>query len=116
MATTLLLDRDTWDLCVDALGNIALASEPYSLEQDVASACRLFTGELYYGGGKGIPYFSSILGHPIPAQILKAQLVKAALTVPGVKSARVYLTALADRSVGGQVQFSTEEGTFSVVL
>jgi hypothetical protein len=116
MASTLLLDRDTWDLCVDAVGNIALATEGYSTEQDVASACRLFTGELYYGGDKGIPYFQTVLGRPVPAQVLKGQLVKAALSVPDVTSAQVYLTALADRSIGGQVQFTTGRGKFTVAL
>lgn len=34
MASTLLLDTLAWDLAVDAAGNIAVATEPYSLAQD----------------------------------------------------------------------------------
>jgi hypothetical protein len=116
MASTLLLDRDTWDLCIDALGNMALATEPYSIEQDVASACRLFTSELYYGGAKGISYFKTILGRPISERILKSEITNAALGVPGVKSVQVFFESVADRSVGGQVQITTSEGTFTVAL
>ena len=39
---TLLLDLTNWDLLVDASGNIAVASDPYSVAQDVASAVRVF--------------------------------------------------------------------------
>ena len=64
---TLLLDRTAWDLCLDSNGNIALASEPYSLAQDVASAVRLFLGECYYDTTKGIPYWTEVLGMLPPA-------------------------------------------------
>ena len=40
--STLLLDQTEWDLVLDASGNIALASPPYALAQDVASAVRTF--------------------------------------------------------------------------
>lgn len=104
MATTLLLDRDTWDLALDAGGNMAVASEPYSREQDVASECRVFQGECYYDTTIGVPY-GSILGRPVPVQILKERLVAAARRVPGVGNVKVYLTYIGGRSVGGQVQF-----------
>ena len=64
---TLLLDRTQWDLVQDANGNIALATEPYARAQDVASACRLFRGELWYDTAAGIPYFEDILGKSPPA-------------------------------------------------
>ena len=41
---TLLLDTLRWDLCLDVHGNIAVASDPYSVAQDVASAIRTFSG------------------------------------------------------------------------
>ena len=55
--STLLLDRTYWDLCVDSSGNLAVASEPYSLAQDAASAIKLFQGEYIYDTTIGIPYF-----------------------------------------------------------
>lgn len=112
---TLLLDRGPWDLCIDAAGNIAMASEPYSLIQDVASAARLFTGELWYGGDRGVPYFTDALGRFQPTQLVKAKIVEAALSVPGVATARVFLTNLGNRTVGGQIQITTDAGEAATV-
>ena len=111
MATTLLLDRTTWDLVVDAAGNIALATEPYAIAQDVASAVRLFDGELWYDTARGIPYFEEVLGHAPPLPLLKALVEGAALTVPLVAAARAYVTGSQDRIVTGQVQVTTTTGT-----
>lgn len=116
MGNTLLLDRKNWDLCIDAAGNIAVASEPYSIVQDVASACRLFTNELWYGGDRGIPYFEQILGAVRPFGILKEKLRQQALSVPGVLSAVVYITDAGNRTIGGQVQITTSTGSHVVTL
>lgn len=114
---TLLLDRGPWDLCVDALGNIALASAPYSIVQDVASAARLFLGELYYGPAEeGVPYWTDGLGQPVPTPVLKQALIDAALSVPGVTAAQVYLTSVTDRAIGGQIQVQTANGPLIVTL
>lgn len=93
-----------------------MAEEPYAIVQDVASACRLFTNELWYGGDQGVPYFEETLGRFYPTQLLKASLVKAALTVPGVTSAQAFLTSLDRRAVGGQIQITTDDGDFIVTL
>lgn len=108
---TLLLDTDTWDLCVDASGNIAKATEPYSLAQDAASACRLFSGELFYDTTKGIPYFEQILGYAPPVALMKAYWVRAALTVPGVVTAQAFVSKWENRVVSGQIQVTHEDGT-----
>jgi len=107
---SLLLDRTAWDLVLDTSGNIACATEPYALAQDVACACKLFAGELWYAANKGIPYFSEILGHWPPLPVVKAELVKAAMTVPGVVSAQVVISAFKDRTITGQVQFIDTAG------
>ncbi len=107
---TLLLDRTQWDLVLDAKGNIALASEPYARAQDVASACRLFRGELWYNTAKGIPYFDEILGHRPPVSLVKAHLERAALTVPGVTNVQVILQDIQNRKLSGQVQFTDADG------
>lgn len=114
---TLLLNLDGWDLCIDAIGNIAVASEPYSQVQDVASAARLFIGELYYGpAAKGIPYFQESLGRPVPTQLLKSRIVAAAVEVPGVNSASCFLTNVSNRTISGQIQIQTDAGTQVVAL
>ena len=110
MATTLLLDREFWDLAVDAAGNIALASEPYSQTQDAASAVRVFAGEAYYDTTLGVPYFSDVLGRYQPTQIMRARAQLAALTVPGVTDATAILTTGPNRELTGQIQITTALG------
>lgn len=107
---TLLLDRTTWDVLTDAAGNIAKASEPYAIAQDVASAIRLFKTELWYNRKKGIPYFQKILGKQPPLPFFKAQVVKAALSVPEVASARCIIASFSNRQLTGQVQVIDKTG------
>lgn len=112
MFDTLLLTQGPWDLCIDAGGNIARASPPYSLAQDVASALRLFLGELWYDTTKGVPYFQTILGQTPPLSLFRELMVDAALTVPGVVSATCVISGFdeATRTVTGQVDFIDEDG------
>lgn len=105
-----LLDRTVWDLVLDTSGNIAVATEPYAIAQDVANACRLFAAELWYDTTKGIPYFAEILGRWPPLAVVRAELVKAALTVPGVVSAQVVISDLTGRTLTGQVRFIDTTG------
>ncbi|MGL5001661.1 MAG: hypothetical protein ACRDAM_01845 [Casimicrobium sp.] len=107
-----MLDRTDWDLTLDALGNIALASPPYSVVQDVSSAARLVRGELWYGGPDGVDHFDEALGKSQPTQVFRAQIVRAARRVPGVLSARAFLRRDASRILGGQIQIETTDGSF----
>lgn len=116
---TLLLSVDLWDLVADAAGNIAVATGPYALAQDVASAIRLFQGELWYDNSQGIPYFSTVLGKNPPISVFQQYMVRAALTVPGVVSATCVIESfnISTRVVTGQVQFTDSSGnTGSVSL
>lgn len=103
--TTLLLTQDTWDLCVDALGNIAVASEPYSYAQDVASACKLFLGELWYNTEKGMPYEDDILGYLPTEDFLRQSLVEQSLTVQGVVKSDAIVNSFDGRKISGNIQF-----------
>lgn len=107
---TLLLDISAWDLVLDALGNIAIASDPYAPAQDAASAIRLFQGELWYDTAPGVPYWATILGKAPSLALMKAEFVAAALTVPGVTAARCFIASLSNRVVSGQVQVTTAAG------
>lgn len=109
MPDTLLLDQTTWDLVLDISGNIAVASEPYSLAQDAASAIKLFQGELWYDTTKGIPY-DAILGYSPPLAYLKSLFEAAALTVPGVVEARCFIASATGRTITGQVQVTDVAG------
>jgi hypothetical protein len=110
MYNTLLLDTDQWDLVLDAAGNIAMASPPYSLAQDVASAVRTFLGEVYYDTTQGIPYPANILGKLPPAALLTQYISNEALTVPGVVTAQCVITSFDARGVSGQIIFTDESG------
>lgn len=114
---TLLLAVDTWDLVLDASGNIAMASDPYSIAQDVASALRLFLGELWYDTTKGIPYLQQILGETPPLIMFQQYLEDAALTVPQVATAVCVVESFntQTRTVVGQVQFTTTNGQTGTV-
>ena len=107
---SLLLNKITWDLTLDTSGNIATTTDPYAMAQDVATACRLFDLELWYDTTKGIPYFDEILGERPPAALVRARLVKAAMSVPGVVSARAYIDKIENRILTGRVQFTDITG------
>ncbi len=110
MNATLLLDNTDWDLLADAAGNIAMAQPPYALAQDVASAIKLFLGELWYNDTTGVPYFSEILGHSPPIGVFQEYMVRAALTVPGVVSATCVINSIEGRAVTGAVTFIDTNG------
>lgn len=107
---TLLLDRTAWDLVLDASGNIAMASNPYALAQDVASAVKLFKGECWYDTTKGIPYWQQILGQWPPLAVIRAYVESAALTVPGIVKAQCKIVQTADRTITGQVEITDAAG------
>ncbi|MFP3652304.1 MULTISPECIES: hypothetical protein [Burkholderia] len=111
---TLLLDQDTWDLCLDAYGNIAVASSPYATAQDVASAVRTFRGECWYDTSVGVPYWQDILGKRPPLPLIKKDIVTEARRVFGVQSAQSFITSMKDRVATGQVQVATADGVLPV--
>ena len=110
---TLLLNPNTWDLMIDARQDIALASNPYALAQDAASAIKLFEGEQYYDTTQGVPYWQDILGHWPPLSLVKQKFVDAALTVPEVVAAQCFIQSFVRREIVGQVQVTDTEGIIS---
>lgn len=112
---SLLLALDTWDLVLDAQGNIAVCEQPYSIQQDVACACRTYLGECYYDITLGIPYNQDILGKRPPLQIVKANIERVSLLVPGVVSAKCLFSSFNDRELHGQVQIVDNTGAQTIV-
>jgi len=106
----MLLATDTWDLVLDVAGNWAVATDPYAIAQDVASAVRLFKGEQWFDTIPGVPYFDGILGVQPNLQYVKAQIEAAALTVPGVVRARCLFASFTNRVLSGQVQITDTVG------
>ena len=113
MSTTFLLDTVTWDLVLDASGNIAIASAPYQLAQDAASACRLVLGEYYYDSTLGVPQWN-LLGQVPPLSLVKKYFTDAALSVPGVVAAQVFINVVGpNRVLSGQVQVTDVNGVIT---
>jgi hypothetical protein len=105
---TILLDPDTWDILLDAQGNIAVAEAPYALAQDAASAILTYLGEIYFDTTIGLPWLTQIFGKKPSLALLKQQLVDAAETVPDVASAQVFISSFSKRAVSGQVQVTSQ--------
>lgn len=111
---TIFVSPSDWNLALDSSGNIATATGPYSLAQDAASAIRTFQGECYYDTSLGVPYWVQILDNwQANAALIKAKFVAAALTVPGVESAAVYISGFSGRNLTGQVQVTDSSGNVS---
>jgi hypothetical protein len=108
---SLLLNPVTWDLVKDAAGNIAVTDDPYALAQNAASAIRLVQSEQWYNTNIGVPYFQQIFSRTPNVPFIKAKLLAAALSVPGVIKASVFITSIKDRNVRGQVQVTGSNGT-----
>lgn len=113
MQKTLLLDQVAWDLVLDADANIACATNPYSIAQDVASAVRTFIGECWYDTSQGIPYWQEILGELPPISLVKSDIETAALTVKSVKTAICTLTSFEDRKLSGRIEITDAFGNTS---
>lgn len=109
---TLLLDVEAWDLSLDAAGNIALASGPYAVAQDVASACRTWQGELWYDTTLGVN-FESLLWNMPGASVVQQAFNQQALTVSSVATATTSITAfsLGMGALTGQIAFTTSTGS-----
>ena len=88
---SLLLSVPAWDLSIDVNKNIALASDAYGRAQDVASAIRVFQGEMWYDVTVGIPYLDGVIGK-FSFDIYAEMCNQTALTVPGVVTAATTFT------------------------
>ncbi len=115
MQNTLLLDQSAWDLVIDSAGNIAMATPPYALAQDVASAVKLFRDELWLNPASGIPYFDDVLGKFPPVTLMTGYIEKAAMTVPGVVKAQCIIATFTTRELTGQIRFIDEAGVANAV-
>lgn len=105
---TLFLMPSNWDLALDASGNIAVAESTYQVAQDIASACRVITGDMYYDKTAGIPYLDEILGKGrYSLSLYTQQLQSAALTVPSVTSALIDMRTINERVLSGMITFTT---------
>ncbi|TCJ96129.1 hypothetical protein EV694_1680 [Volucribacter psittacicida] len=106
---TIFLHPENWDLTLTEDGDIALAKDLYAKAQDVASAIKLFKGELYYNTEKGIPYFDETLGKKQSFSLYQYRLEKAALTVPEIISASAKIISGDNRKLIGSIFFTDNQ-------
>lgn len=110
MANTLFLNKDTWDLELDASNQIAMTSGPYGIAQNVANAVRLFTNDAYFMPDDGIPHFAIDLGKQPPEAVLRAKITQAAQAVEGVATAVTTFSTFEGRTLEGNIQITTNTG------
>lgn len=108
---TMFLNPATWDLDVNASGNIAMAANPYAVAQDVASQALLWQGEAPFNTDHGMPYELSVLGQRPAQSTLAAWYEAEAERVPDVQSATAVLIYDQARGVSGQIQITLTDGT-----
>lgn len=115
---TFLLDQSSNDLCLDAFGNIALASAPYAIAQDVATQLKTFRGECWYDASQGVPYWQQILGLKPPVSLIVSELETQALLVPDVEtvSASIGGTTKSRNAVGQVIVTDTDSNTTALDL
>lgn len=114
---TLMLDPDTWDLVLDGQGNIAIANDGYSVAQDVASACLVFSGECYYDNTLGIPWKEEVLGSRPSAGYIAKKMESEAKKLPIVNQALA--TVFFDkntRQTRGAIRVTDRDGNQSQVI
>lgn len=108
---TWLLDWESGDSCLDASGNIAVASAPYAIAQDAATQVSTFRGECWYDSTQGVPYWQQILGKRPPASLIASLFEAQALLVPDVATAVVTIGGLnQQRGAIGQMIVTDTDG------
>lgn len=84
---SLVLDWNTWDLKLDAAGNIQLftpANYNSSVAQDAACAIKTFLGDCWYNQTLGMPWLQSIFGQNPPLSFVSAKLIAQVLTMANI--------------------------------
>lgn len=110
MSKSIFLTQDSWDLALDAGGNIAACSDPYRMAQDVACLIKLFKDELYFDNDKGVSQFET----PV-LPLIQKQYEDLAMTVSGVTSAQCIISSI-DRANRKAVGYVILNNDIQVVL
>lgn len=107
---TLELDSGAWDLTVDSVGRVKLASGAAATAQNVANEARLFTKDAYFAQERGIPHFAVELGKRGSTAPLRSHLRKAALLVDDVAEVTSVNAEVPEgRKITGDIRFRTAE-------
>ena len=98
--------------------DIAFNTQGLAVAQDVASAIKLFQGELYYDTTLGVPYFGQVFTQQHNAAIINSLMQQAAFTVPNVVEAAASVSNLdangkPSRNITGTVKILDVNGEAS---
>lgn len=116
MANTIPLDTSTWDIFLNAAGNLSLTDPDSSIAQDVASAVRTFQGECWYDNTLGMPYFQAIFGKSPPNSFVVSNIKTQAFTIPGVNSVNVVGAGLQGRNFKGVIVLNAPQSPITVTI
>ena len=110
---TLALNPKTWDLQVDAEGNLKIHTGGMALAQDCANEIRLWRDDAYFQKDNGIKWLEVQLARKLDESVLRSVLREACMKVPGVASVRDITIAGIDedtRMLHGEIRITTTEG------
>lgn len=112
---TVFLHPQTWDLELDTQGNIAYAIGDYAIAQDVASAARLWRGEIKYELEAGVDYEGTALSPRLSSYAqYKHDVVRSCKRVPEVVDIDLSVTTSSKRILSGDIIISTDTNTYKV--
>lgn len=99
------------DIYLDAVGNIAFATDLEALKQQCAQAAKTLLGEMVYNVNDGIPYFQTLwVGVPNTAQYTGA-LRRAFLAVNGVVEVVSLITSQSENAFSYSAVIKTIYGS-----
>lgn len=116
MANSIPLNTSTWDIGLDAAGDLTLLDPDSSIAQDVASAVRTFQGECWYNNTLGMPYFQAIFGRAPPNSFVVNNIKTQAMTVVGVNSVNVLGAGLQGRNFKGVIVLNAPQSPVTVTI
>ncbi len=102
-----------WDLQLGSDGSLKMLSGSAGIAQNVACACRCFTGGCYFYQDYGIQWFNDALAQKFQRTLIASRIMEKALAVQGVTAVNsVTIDGLDSetRIVTGEVNIETEEG------
>lgn len=120
MASTLFLMPDSWDLAIDANGNIATATSTYQKAQDICTNIRVFYKDKYYDQEAGIAYLEKVLSKSgaYPLSLFQQKAYEMANNVKGVSNVQISLNKVSDNTLSGTISFTDDDtattGTISL--
>lgn len=117
---TLNLDRRTWDITLNGVGQIEVATDEQATAQNVSNEARLFSNDAYFQQDRGVPHFLIELGRRVSnMSVLYSYLRRAALRVADVNEIQtINVTGFdpATRVLSGEITFTTKEGVRNVAI